>query len=81
VILLDGSDATIGKRGAQISLIAESAKRHQRESFAGRKPLPLTDERIEALRGFVETSMKKFDVPGAGLALIREGLCTKVASV
>ena len=75
VMLLDGSDATFGKRGAQINLIVGSArpKGYQRESFAGRKPLPLTDERIEALRSFVETSMKKFDVPGAGFALIDQG--------
>ena len=46
---------------------------YQRESFAGRKPLPLTPERIEALRSFVEASMKKFDVPGAGFALIDQG--------
>ena len=75
VLLLDGSDATFGKRGAQINLIVGSArpKGYQRESFAGRKPLPLTNERIEALRSFVEASMKKLDVPGAGFALIDQG--------
>ena len=75
VMLLDGSDATFGKRGAQINLIVGSArpKGYQRESFAGRKPLPLTGERIEALRSFVETSMKKLDVPGVGFALIDQG--------
>ena len=38
VMLLDGSDATFGKRGAQINLIVGSArpKGYQRESFAGR---------------------------------------------
>jgi hypothetical protein len=72
VVLLDGSDATFGKRAAQIGLIVGSLrpKDYQRESFAGRKPLPLTTERIEELRGFVEASMKKLDVPGAGFALI-----------
>src|SRR5215831_14064205 len=75
VVLLDGSEATVGKRGAQISLIAGSLrpKGYQRESFAGRKPLPLNSERIDALRSFVETSMKKLDVPGAGFALIDHG--------
>jgi CubicO group peptidase (beta-lactamase class C family) len=75
VMLLDGTDATFGKRGAQISLVVESArpKGYQRESFAGRKPLPLTGERIETLRSFVEASMKKLDVPGAGFALIDQG--------
>ena len=75
VVLLDGSEATFGKRGAQIGLIVGSLrpKNYQRESFAGRKPLPLTAERIEALRSFVEASMKKLDVPGAGFALIDQG--------
>lgn len=75
VVLVDGSDATVGKRGAQIGLVLGSLrpKNYQREWFAGRKPLPLTRERIEALRSFVETSMKKLEVPGAGFALIDQG--------
>jgi CubicO group peptidase (beta-lactamase class C family) len=75
VVLLDGAEATVGKRGAQIGLIIGSLKPggFQRESFAGRKALPLTPERIEALRSFVEASMKKLDVPGAGFALIDQG--------
>lgn len=75
VVLLDGSEPTFGKRGAQISRIVGSLrpKGYERESFAGRKALPLTRERIQELRGFVEASMKKLDVPGAGLALIDQG--------
>ncbi len=75
VVLLDGSDATFGKRGAQIGLIVGSLrpKNYQRESFAGRTPLSLDSKRIEQLRSFVETSMKKLDVPGAGFALIDHG--------
>src|SRR5436305_13346195 len=75
VVLLDGSEATIEKRGAQIGLIVGSLRPqgYQRESFAARKPLPLTSERIETLRSFVETSMKKLAVPGAGFALIDQG--------
>ena len=38
-----------------------------------RQRTPRTDERIEALRSFVETSMKTLDVPGAGFALIDQG--------
>jgi hypothetical protein len=75
VVLLDGSEPTFEKRGSQIGLVVGSLrpKDYQRESFAGRKPLPLTSERIETLRSFVETSMKKLDVPGAGFALIDQG--------
>jgi hypothetical protein len=54
------ANRTFGKRGAQIGLIVGSLrpKGYQRESFAGRKPLPLTGERIEELRSFVETTGK-----------------------
>lgn len=75
VILLDGAEPTFEKRGAQINLLVRSLrpKGYQRESFAGRKPMPLTPERIETLKSFVEASMKKLGVPGAGLALIDNG--------
>jgi hypothetical protein len=75
VVLLDGAEATFGKRDAQIGLIVGSLRPggYERDSFAGRKALPLTPERIETLRRFVEASMKKFDVPGAGFALIDQG--------
>ncbi len=75
VILADGTEPTFEKRGAQINVIIQSLrpKGYQRESFAGRKALPLTPERVEALKSFVETSMKKLGVPGASLALIDNG--------
>jgi hypothetical protein len=62
VALLEGSEPTFETRGAQISLIVGSLrpKDYQRESFAGRKALPLTPERIQELRSFVETSMKSW---------------------
>jgi len=42
VMILDGTDPTVEKRGAPISLIFESLrpKSYQRESFAGRKAYP-----------------------------------------
>ena len=75
VLILDGTEPTVEKRNAQIGLIIESLrpKSYHRESFAGRKALALTPERIEELRSFVEASMKKLDVPGAGFALISGG--------
>ena len=75
VVLGDGALPTIEKRNAQINVVLESLrpKGYQRESFAGRKAMPLTPERIETLRSFVETSMKKLGVPGASLALIDNG--------
>ena len=75
VVLADGTEPTFEKRGAQINLVLQSLrpKDYQRESFAGRKALPLTPERIETLKNFVATSMKKLGVPGASLALIDHG--------
>jgi hypothetical protein len=75
VAILDGTEPTFEKRGAQISLIVQSLrpKGYQRESFAGRKALPLSQERIQELKTFVEASMKKLGVPGASIALIDGG--------
>ncbi len=75
VVLADGTEPTFEKRGAQVNLIVGSLrpKGYLRESFVGRKALPLTPEPIEVLRAFVEASMKKLGVPGASLALIDGG--------
>ncbi len=75
VVLLDGSESAFEKRGAQINRVLGSLhpKDYERESFAGRKPLPLTPERIKTLRSFLEESMKTVGVPGAGFALIDQG--------
>jgi CubicO group peptidase (beta-lactamase class C family) len=58
-----------------MNLVIQSLRprNYARESFAGRKALALTPERIQLLRDFVETSMKKLGVPGASLALIDNG--------
>lgn len=75
VVLLDGTDPTFEKRGSQISLIIQSLrpKAYKRESFAGRKALPLTPERIQTLKDFVQASMQKLGVPGVSFALIDGG--------
>jgi len=75
VAIFDGTEQTFEKRGGQLSLIIESLrpKGYQRETFAGRKAQSLNPERIEELKAFVETSMKKLGIPGASLALIDGG--------
>lgn len=75
VVLVDAKEPTLEKRGAQFGLIVGSLRpaSYNRENFAGRKALPLTNERVAALKSFVEASMKKLGVPGAGLALIDGG--------
>jgi CubicO group peptidase (beta-lactamase class C family) len=72
VVIFDGAEPTVEKRGAQIALIFESLrpKGYLRESFASRKAQTLTPERIAQLKDFVQTSMRKLGVPGASLALI-----------
>jgi len=75
VVILDGTDPTVEKRSAPISLIVGSLrpKSYQRESFAGRKANPLDAARIAEMKEFVETSMKELGVPGASIALIDGG--------
>jgi CubicO group peptidase (beta-lactamase class C family) len=75
VIILDGTDPTFEKRGSQFGLIVGSLrpKGYERENFAGRKALALNPDRIADIKSFVETSMKKLGVPGAGLALVDGG--------
>ena len=75
VVILDGTDPTVEKRGAPISLILSSLRPrgYQRESFAGRKAHPLDAARIAQMKEFVETSMKELGIPGASMALIDGG--------
>jgi CubicO group peptidase (beta-lactamase class C family) len=75
VVILDGSEPTFEKRGSQFGLITASLrpKGYQRETFAGRKALPLNAERIAQVKDFVQQSMQKLGVPGASLALLDGG--------
>jgi len=75
VIILDGTEPTVEKRGAPIGLVFESLrpKSYQRESFAGRKPQPLDAAHLAQLKAFVETSMQELGIPGVSIALIDGG--------
>jgi CubicO group peptidase (beta-lactamase class C family) len=75
VIILDGSEPTVEKRGAPIGLIFESLrpKGYARESFVGRKANPLDTARIEQMKSFVQSAMQQLGVPGAAIALIDGG--------
>lgn len=74
-VILDGTDSTVEKRGAPLSLILSSLRPrgYQRESFAGRKAHPLDAARIAQMTEFVETSMQELGIPGASIALIDGG--------
>ncbi len=75
VAIVEGSDATLEKRAAALNLMSGSLRPtgYVKETFAGRTAHPLDADRIEAIRSFVETSMKELGVPGAGVALIDHG--------
>jgi CubicO group peptidase (beta-lactamase class C family) len=75
VVLLDGTDSTFEKRGAQFSLALQSLrpKGYTRETFAGKKAHPLDEKRLATLKDFVSSGMKMLDTPGVGLAFIDGG--------
>lgn len=75
VAIMDGSEATMEKRGAAVGLAVQSLRPggYKRETFAGLAAHPLDADRVEALKAFVKTSMAELGVPGVGLALIDHG--------
>jgi len=75
VVLVDGTEPTIEKRGAPLRLTLQSLrpKGYARESFAGRKANRLDEKRLGILKDFVATGMKMLDTPGVGLAFIDGG--------
>jgi CubicO group peptidase (beta-lactamase class C family) len=75
VLLVDGSDAAMGKRGSQVSLIGASLRPagYSRESFAGKTAHPLDPARVKLLTDFIEKAQKAADVPGVAIGLIDHG--------
>jgi CubicO group peptidase (beta-lactamase class C family) len=75
VAIVDGSEATVEKRGAAVGLILQSLrpKGYQRETFLGRPAHALDPQRVAAMKAFLQTSMDELGVPGAGFALIDHG--------
>jgi CubicO group peptidase (beta-lactamase class C family) len=72
VLLIDGTDPTVEKRSAPLSLVFQSLrpKGYQKESFAGRQAHRLDAGRIAQLSEFVQNSMKLLGIPGVGMALL-----------
>lgn len=72
VVLVDGSIATLSKRGGQLGQMFGSLrpKGFAKESFAGKAAHRLDAARIAQIRSFTEQAMKDLKVPGVGLALI-----------
>lgn len=75
VLLLEGAEATMDKRGAAIDLVYLSVRPagFTRETFAGRKANRLDAVRIAQIEDFLRASMDALKIPGVGLALIQDG--------
>ena len=75
VTLYDMATDVGEKRGAQASLIYGKLlpKGYVRESFAGKKALPLDARRIAELTDFVQTAMKLTGVPGLSVGIYQDG--------
>lgn len=75
VWLVDGAQATMDQRGAQVALARQSLrpKGYTEESFAAKKAHPLDPARVKQLTEFVETAMKELSIPGVGLAMVDNG--------
>jgi CubicO group peptidase (beta-lactamase class C family) len=75
VIIVEGSEPTLEKRGAPVGLAIQSLrpKGYTRETFAGKKAHPLDPARLEVLKNFVADGMKLTETAGVGLAFIDGG--------
>ena len=75
VLLIDGTEPTMEKRGAPVGLAIGSLrpKGYSREMFNGKKANPLDEKRLAVLKDFVAQGMKLLDTPGVGLAFIDGG--------
>jgi CubicO group peptidase (beta-lactamase class C family) len=73
--LIDGLIAAVDRRGAQITTALSSLRGPgvEEESFAGVSPHELDAARIETLEAFIEEARVKAEVPGAAVAIVRDG--------
>lgn len=75
VALIDGSNAGVDRRGANLGTILSSYKPKglEEESFAGKKANALDAARLAAFTTFVEDARKDADVPGVAVAIVQDG--------
>ena len=75
VAMIQGSQATVEKRGGPINLVIGSLrpKGYTRENFSGRTAHALDAARIATLKDFISGGMKELKVAGVSLALIDGG--------
>lgn len=72
LLLLDLSLATADRRSAALTDIIEGvqAPGYQRETFAGRRALPLDAARLRQLSAFVAKAQRQLQVPGVALGVL-----------
>jgi len=75
VLLLDGKQAGLDRRGAQIGTAIESLKVPglDKESFAGETAHPLDAAKLGELAAFIEEARTAAKVPGAAIAIVQGG--------
>jgi CubicO group peptidase (beta-lactamase class C family) len=75
VMLVDGSEATMEKRGGSMSQLAAAWRpaSFARENFAGKAANDLDPARVRELVEFVRQGAAALEVPGVGLALYDNG--------
>ena len=75
VAIYDMTQAVGEKRLSAVSLVFGRLlpKGYIRESFAGRKALPLDADRLARLRAWVETAKRELKVPGVSYGIVQDG--------
>jgi CubicO group peptidase (beta-lactamase class C family) len=75
VVLIDVSQATGEKRGAQLGTVFSTLlpKGYARETFAGKTAHPLDAKRLADLTGFVEKARAALGVTGIALGIVQDG--------
>jgi len=73
VALIDGTNAGIDRRGAQLMTVTSTfrAPGVEEESFAGLTAHPLDAERLELLEQFIIDAMASAEVPGAAVLVVQ----------
>ena len=74
--LIDGKNAALDRRGAQLNATVESFRAPnmtEKESFAGKRANVFDDARFEALAQFVEETRALTSIPGVALAVVHGG--------
>jgi CubicO group peptidase (beta-lactamase class C family) len=75
VFLVDGKQAALSRRGAQLGTIIGSLKAPgvTRESWKGKAAHVLDEQRLAEIDAFVDKAMQATHVPGAAIAIVQNG--------